>query len=301
MRARPSPSRGDRVQAPLRQSRQSVVRTGAVARLQRYRWLVYRALLGLVLIVSAIVAADVALGQPQGVGGLAFTIAYGACGSVLATILVSLTQVWFRLREMLAQGNEAIRVLGIRPDKHCRVAIVVTAWETGKWREQEPVGADGKLGPHKDYPDGLDDAIYVRRDVLLVADLIRLTQKAGLDAPLIVSDRELLDQVRAHSRERHLQVYTGDKNWVPVTDVVVVGLWGNRVTRKLSDAPQVPFRLVTKQGLQHLKLDPSDDNDRSRPTTFEPQDDERREGGQHRSTTTGFALVARFRFSALHT
>jgi hypothetical protein len=255
-------------------------------------------LAALLFVVAALVAGDVILGQPGGIPRLAFNIAYGTCGSVLATILVALTQVWFRLRELLAQGNEAVRLLGIRPSRDCRVALVVTAWETGKWREQEPVREDGKLGAHKEYPDALDDTIYVRRDVLLVADLIRLIQKAGLDAPVIISDKELLDQVNHHGCTRDLQVNTGDNTWVTVTDVVVLGLWGNVITAKLSESQYVPFRLaLNDRGNQVLQIEPPDPHDPVGVQTMGPQPDERRDNRKYEKSTEGFAFIARFRFA----
>lgn len=191
-----------------------------------------------------------------------------------------------------------MRLLGVRPGRESRVALVVTGWQTGKWRDENPVRGDGKLGPYQSYPDFLDDTIYVRRDVLLIADLIRLLQKSGLDAPIIVSDKELVHQVRRQEHVRGIQVNTGDGRWESVTNVVVVGLWGNQVTASLSASSAVPFRLgLDEAGRQVLRVDPADRLDPAGTQTLGPQDDERRDGGRHVKETPGFGFIARLTFA----
>lgn len=241
----------------------STPRTGTLARLAGERERIKLWLLILAGIVTIIIGANVLSGGLRGRSvDLAFNLMYGACGSVLATLLVALFQIRFRTREVHEQAGESLRLLGVKPGTASRVALVVTTWKSGH-RDVTPRRSDGFLGPATSYPDELDDSIYVRRDMLLVADLMRLLQKGGLGAPVIVSDEEFLTDVRHHTRQGPISVYVGDGRYEMVTNVIVIGLWGNKVTEHLMSLERsvIPFRLDSDQG-QEIRIyspDVSDD------------------------------------------
>lgn len=270
-------------------------RTGTLDRLAVERERIKLWLLILAGIVAILIGADLLSGGVRGRSvDLAFNLMYGACGSVLATLLVALFQIRFRTREVHEQAGESLRLLGVKPGTTSRVALVVTTWKSGH-RDVTPRRSDGFLGPAASYPDELDDSIYVRRDMLLVADLMRLLQKGGLGAPVIVSDEEFLTDVRDHTRQGPISVYVGDGRYEMVTNVIVIGLWGNRVTEHLMslDRSVIPFRLDSDQG-QEIRIYSPDVSDDGQYLPLRQLDERLQvEGGEK---VRGCALISRFRF-----
>lgn len=267
-------------------------RSGRPAGLKRHyqeRRRITVALVVLLCLVAAGAYADLRLGDNRDRAvDLAFNIGYGAAASVLATLLVAVTQLQFRIKERLDQGKDTLRLLGITPGRNTSTALVVTAWTTGRDEGASTASEHELLGPLDDKPDGLDRTTYVRRDMLLVADLIRLLQKAGLEAPHIVSDEHFLEDFKpgAH-RSRRVQVKTDENNKATVTNVVVIGLWGNKVTERLVGPTDrvLPFRLDSTQG-QSIRTFGPDADDEEQFTNYGPQ--------KRKAQVHGFALIARF-------
>lgn len=205
---------------------------GSFGRLISTRTWVRWGLVVLMVVTLAVAWSDLSSreGRPDALD-LVIGLTYGAIGSILATILVTLVQIQFQIRERLEKATEALKVLGVTPSLGTRVALVLIA------------------------RDGINmTRTYARRDILLVADLIRLMQRAGLDAPLILSDQDFMLQAEAPHSAWGLLTNVEDGQRLITTNVICIGLWSNALLEKLADASPDMLPVQLERDAQRVVL-----------------------------------------------
>jgi hypothetical protein len=101
----------------------------------------------------------------------------------------------------------------------------------------------------------------VQRDMLLAADIIRLLQRAGLDAPFIESDEVFVGGLLDHRAGEHVTINPGDHSRLPLASMICIGLWANKITEALARASigAAPFELI-RTPKQHFALHPAADD-----------------------------------------
>lgn len=215
-----------------------------------------------ILLVSAVLTVAIDLlvtgHAPTRLQTLPLNLLYGIYASLLAALLIERWAVTREVDRHRSYAYEALGVLGIVEALELEeVAIVVPSFPTGPHPEAGVHGANQRLlqtrlgfapssGLRKSANE-MGSYSYARRDMLAVADLMRLVGAAGLPQPFIVSDDSFAKALHdIHKTGGALRVKTGERKPNEVRRVraaVVVGLWSNIVTWMLSDHDAVPFGL----------------------------------------------------------